>query len=176
MKMTSQPRDIKSGDLLFFRSTGFFGRLVCWMTGSEYCHVGLAHVVNGDVHIVDFREFGYNYALLSEYERDWPGQADVYRVDGLRSGKASLAVFHMIARKGERYGYLHIVKTGLLRMLPTWISSWFVLKECYRSSPHCSEAVCNAYRWVSRIDLAPNMPDWHTSPGDIIAGGKVVKV
>ena len=171
--MKTNPRDIRTGDLLFFRATGFCGRLVCWMTGSEYCHVGLAYVMDGVPHIVDFREFGYNFALLAEYERDWPGEADVYRVTGLTPKILNRTVAHMIGRNDERYGYLHILKTGLLRMLPTFATSFFVLKECERSAPHCSEAVCNAYRWASGIDLVPGVPDWHTSPADIVNAGMV---
>ena len=169
--------NIQTGDLLFFKPTGFWGRVVCWMTGSEYCHVGLAHIECGRVYVIDFCETGFRCATLSEIEANWPGEADVYRVNEQISFSVLRRVVHqMFWREWQKYGYLHILKTGLLRVLPTWLTSFFILKECERSAPHCSEAVCNAYRWAAGIDLVPGIPDWHTSPGDIVRAGKIEKV
>lgn len=168
-------RDIKPGDLLFFRPTGWVGRLICWITRSNHCHVGLAERVGGDVWIAEYRERGFRFLPLDEAEEEWGCEADVYRYHGLTAMQVE-RILYKFKNGPTKYGFWHLIKTGLLRMLPVWLGSFLVGKECTRHAPHCSEAVCGAFRWAVDVDLVPPMPDWHTAPGDIIKSGKVTKV
>ena len=166
--------NIRTGDLLFFRPTGWIGRLICRLTRSEYCHVGIAEIVKGIIYIAEYREFGFRYEMLRCVEKEWGLKADVYRAEWLNSHHAKRVVDYMTSNP-QRYGYWHIIASGLLRLFPVYVGKWLV-HECERHSPHCSEAVCRAMKWATGIDLVPGIPDWHTSPGDVVKAGKVVKI
>ena len=179
-KMNNLPRDIQTGDLLFFRPTGWVGRLICAVTKSEYCHVGLAF--NGDegIEIREFREFGYREILLEQAEHEWGDTSDVWRhVDLCES--TSLTKWDRLLAAGNmrcfprKYGYFHFAWVAFYMLFFRRVSCWFVPKECDEHAPTCSEAVCHAYRLIGR-DLVPDVPDRLTSPGDIIKAGKVKKV
>ena len=168
---------IQTGDLLFFRPTGWFGRIVCWLTRSRYCHVGIAEVDsrNDTIWIVHFMNDGFRYERLCDVELAWPGSAEVFRVKAITQLQRNVAAAYMRDRKGERYGYFHVVVTGLLRLVPRWVARNCFQAECERPNPHCSEAVCWAYRHAV-VDLVETKPDWNTAPGDIVKSKKVEKV
>jgi hypothetical protein len=170
---------IKTGDLLFFRPTGWVGRLICLVTRSEYCHVGLAYVgVLENIHLCEYREFGYREIELKEAIKEWGDSPDVWRVE-----EKYHEVYHMpstatymIATFNKNYGWFHFIKIAFFMLFFRWVTMFFVPKECEKHAPTCSESVCMAYRKGCGVDLVTGIPDRLTSPGDIISGGKIKKV
>jgi len=166
-------RNIQTGDLLFFRPTGWVGRLICLVTRSEYCHVGLACIeVDGDVSIREYREFGYREMSLEEAEREWEDKADVWRNESSLSAEYATIFIRSCPKE---YGWFHFLWIGFFMLCFRWLTKRLIFAECDQHAPTCSEAVCRAYRYSGR-ELVAGIPDRLTSPGDIIRGGKIIKV
>ena len=153
--------------------------MVCWVTRSPYCHVGIAWFgakQNSKMEVIHFTEKGGQHDYLNDVVLDY-GEPDVYRIEGLTDNQevSIYAFMYGLDFISSHYGFFHTVTTGIVRLMPQWVGKlldW----ECHRHAPHCSEAVCRAFRYGADIDLVPNKPDWQTAPGDIIKAGKVKRV
>jgi len=150
---------IQNGDLLLFRPTGWLGKIVAWVTKSQYCHVAIVY----DDDILEFREFvGHRQVSLLVAVAKWGDVPDVYRIIGYDPSTFHRVVNAFNAQSDVRYGWLHALKAGITRRLPNWL-----FRECEKHPPHCSEAVCRAFRLGAGIVLVPGKYDWRTTPGDL---------
>ena len=147
------------GDVLLFRPSGFWGRLVARATGSEYCHAALFLGTSGKT-VAEMREFiGGRIVPIAVYATE---TIDVFRADDADWGVCLDAILAMYRILGSPYSFWHGIAAWLLRRLPQVMRS----RECDHHGYHCSQAVSKAYR-EAEFDLRPGLPDWATTPGDL---------
>jgi hypothetical protein len=160
---------MKSGDLLLFRPTGILGRIVCFFSSSEYCHVGLVY----ENHILEFMtNTGYRVEIIEKAIEEWGDNPDIYRCSFLDDFEIEDIIYEYKLLQDKPYGWYNVIRTGLLKLFP---DSWFQ-NECDKYAPHCSQAVCKSFRLGGNLDLVPNKPDWRSTPGDIVKCTAIKKV
>ena len=159
--------DIQNGDILMFYPSGILGKLVAFITGSQYCHCGIVEHVDDGFFLKDFLTFGgYRYMRVEEAVVKWGVNPDVFRLIDHDTVDVHAAVAAMKSlQSAKSYGWYHAIWIGLLKWTPKWMFQY----ECNWKyhAPHCSEAVNWSFRTGAGIDLVKDIPDWRTSPGDI---------
>jgi len=161
---------IRDGDVLLFRRRrGFLSKLIAVAGRSEYCHAAMAAWWNDRLMCLEtVQGCGGRAVLLSTLVEDAPGRIDVFRaLPKLRRFRRLSAVEAMIEITGRRYGWPALVKAALVH-LP--MVRFLVRAETNDAAdghlPFCSQAVAWAYR-LGGLDLAPNLADRQTEPGDL---------
>lgn len=193
LRKYSQVRtDIWEADILLFRGSGFFSKLIKIASKGEYSHVGLASwqwaknqrgvFIPKNLELIEFREFkGGRVVNLSTQIDAYPGLIDVYRP----------------ARKMQRFSVEHpsgewtclnpIEVTNTMRLMTGlpygWKRIWLLARESLlgtrivfapniddeyvaKTYPVCSGAVCRSFR-KSAFDLVKNKSDDECDPSDI---------
>jgi hypothetical protein len=159
--------NLQPGDVLLFRPTGFWGRLVAFATGSDYCH---AAMYVGDGKVAEMREWIGGRTLPLEAHA---GEAiDVFRINFPIIAYTAMEV--MIVLLDEPYSFRHGVAAFLYRRIPKWFRKRFRF-ECDHHGYHCSQAIATAYR-LSGLNLCPKLPDWATTPGDLAKSKRLQRI
>ena len=169
---TECAEEILDSDLLLFRSRG----LVSFVGRGHYSHAGKAAWWNGELFLLEVREFyGGRAVLLESQVKRRPGQIDVFRTNPdnrwplYRRDKA-VAVMQRFA--GCDYGYWNVLMAALTH-LPVFRS--FVTPDTNDGAetenlvrpPFCSQACAIADRIGGGIDPVPHLSDRFTEPGDL---------
>lgn len=157
---------IHAGDVILVRgNTPVISRMIRWVTGSEYTHVGLA--VNEDLIL----EIDINRDLairpISRHE-----DYDVYRYrHGLDpkqiKNMREIALHAALINKG--YDWVRILQFACEKL--------FYSKKAFHDKNRviCSEFIDNIYAYVG-IDLVPDKQDGNVTPGQISASPLLIKV
>ncbi len=172
-------RDILSGDLLLWRPSGLFGKLICAASGSRHSHAGIAAWIklpSGVRRLVSLETVegrGGVVQPLSELVKKWPGLIDVYRANAgnrwLEFERAAVVTAFWDNVIGSEYGKWAAVKAALRKML---VLRMF-LKPDYQdgkisgSPPFCSGAVSRWTREGGGVDPVPGLADDSTWPGHL---------
>ena len=188
---------IKEADVLLFRAAKFPG--VGWWIGSytrsDYSHAGIAHWENGELYVVEFREFkGSRKHLLDEYIKEGK-QIDVFRPvetviypliqqdtfddtyyltyteQRFTADIAQAIISTALELLGKDYSYWTI-----WQMFKTYIPFVRLGRKVIKNGEPtpksfvCSTLVTYAYR-KHYIDPVPFLSDGYTSPGDLARSG-----
>jgi len=171
---------VQDGDVLLFRARGPVSRVIGWATRSRYSHVALAVWIRQRLMVAESRELrGCRIIPMSAALQD--ARVDRYEPPPWATDfDREMVVDAALARLGQPYGYLHLVRialsklpTVLLRRLPVvgrWIPAGRQWSEDDREpggpSMICSEYVSSCYR-AGGLDLVPRLADRDTTPGDL---------
>ena len=129
MSTAIAPEDVRVGDVLLYRPTGWIGRMICLFDGGDYSH---AAIYTGERVL---EAIGSGIAARDLGDSVGSGEVDVFRFlsdEGKRLGEAGCPVEPLVARMNhyianhERYGYEQILLLAALtstRRLPVvgWI-------------------------------------------------------
>ena len=98
--------EIKSGDLLAYRGSGFLSRLVKAWTNSDWSHVGIAWVFKGNVFILEAQEgSGVGIRALSHVlPMDWIPTHAVW---------SEAMENEIMGKLGKKYSYQDAIMVGL---------------------------------------------------------------
>lgn len=163
---------IGEGDILLFRPTTFYGRIVAWWTKAKHGHAALAMKTRTGVTVLEIHENGYREMSIEEHLSQG-AVIDVFRVDERKYDRTG-AVLEMMEYGGCKYGWLHVFIVAFRFIFPFLFRR---NKECSREhSPHCSQAVSKAVRVGGGIDLVPDVPDWKTAPVDLSKSDRLIYV
>ncbi|MGV3085466.1 hypothetical protein [Enterococcus dispar] len=102
--------DIKPGDVIFYRPTGFIGNVICKLTRSEYSHVSLAI---SPTKIIEANRFIKTRIADLHYTES---VHSVYRLNNISPEDRVKIVNAAVLMEGAGYDYLHIIGL-LLRVL-----------------------------------------------------------
>ena len=164
--------EILDSDLVLFQSRG----LIPLAGRGIHSHVGKAAWWNGELFLLEVREFyGGRAVLLESCVKKRPGRIDVFRANpdnrwtSYRRDKA-VAVMQRFA--GCDYGYWNVLMAAMTH-LPC--VRWFARPErndCSETSnlsrpPFCSQACAIADRIGGGIDPVPHLADRFTEPADL---------
>jgi virulence-associated protein VapD len=97
---------IKTGDIIAFSGTGFFGRLIRRFTGQTYSHVGIAWVISGRVFIVEALD-GRGVVM-----RPLSITLPFYRIES-KSDFTEIHEEYMLSKVGKAYSYIDAILAGL---------------------------------------------------------------
>lgn len=153
------PSNLLPGDVLLYHGTTLVGRIICFLTRSNYCHAAMIGV-NGKV----LEMFNLSGGKTSEVEEQAAYRIDVYRLHPFIESPARGAAENMAEAIRERYSLWHAILAGACLAF-RWIFRPF-RKECNRHGLHCSQAVSLAYRQAG-LDPWPGGSDWATTPGHL---------
>ncbi len=145
--------------LLFYKPTNLFGKLICWQTRSQYCHV--ANLINGDTIIEAIEGKGVikRNAENTDFEI-----ADLYEI----SPAPSLIQVHSIQnwlneQIGKKYDWL-----AVLRFLSR--------RRFYNNRKFfCSELAFEAFMQAG-IYLLCNTEAWEASPGLLSRSCSLIRI
>jgi len=157
-------RLIRNGDLLLWRPTNAFGRVIAAVTKSEYSHVGMAGWVFDDVllclQMIQWE--GGSPKNLSLWVAQYPGKCDVYR---LRRMHGRIAAQAMARRIGSNYGAIDFVHI-ITRRLFAWACKHEMHTAPFDHPLVCSGAVADACR-RGGVNVADQKPVWAVTPADL---------
>jgi len=170
---------IRDGDLLLWRPSGLFGRVICAGSGSQHSHAGIAGWItlpDGTRRLMSLETIegqGGVIRPLSELVAKWPGRIDVYRANPgnrwpeFNRSATVTAFFDNVI--GKEYGKWAAFKAALRKM--------FVLRLFLRPKygddqgagypPFCSGAVARWTREGGGVDPVPGLADDSTWPGPL---------
>ena len=170
---------LRDGDLLLWRPSGLFGRVICAASGSRHSHAGIAAWItlpNGVRRLVSLETVegrGGVVQPLSELVKKWPGLIDVYAANAgnrwpeFDRGAVVGAFWDNVI--GDYYGKLAALKSAMRKML---VLRMF-LKPDYQdgtisgSPPFCSGALSRWTRQGGGVDPVPGLADDSTWPGHL---------
>jgi hypothetical protein len=169
---------LKEGDILLFKHKGLFGWFVSQYSGSDYSHVGIVHILDGQYYCIEFREFiGCRMIDLKQYIQENCDRIDVFR-------PASYIYFNndVIRFDAEIAGKITAHAKQYIGHKYSWSTIFFLLQQyvpfsrlIFRQSyidtidPKnfvCSTLVAYLYREYY-TDLVSYLGDSYTKPGDI---------
>ena len=158
--------DLKTGDLLCFRSKDLDGTLVRLATRSEYSHIGLVFLYEKRVYCIEAVAAGVRLVLMSRRTRAYNGGIDYFRVLDVTDEQRRGATAFAFEQLGSRYN-----TSGILRFL------WFLIsgnkeRARQRGQWFCSEIVAEAYR-RQKAPLVERHAAAYTSPADLAASSRV---
>jgi hypothetical protein len=169
---------LKEGDILLFRHKGLFGWLVSKYSASDYSHVGIVHVIDGEYYCLEFREFiGCRMYSLKEYIKENCGRIDVFRpAASIQFNGTSISFNEEVAGKitahaktyvGQKYSWYTIF--FLLQQYVPFFR--LLIRQSYIDNIDpkyfvCSTLVAYLYR-IYYLDLVSYLSDSFTKPGDI---------
>jgi len=164
---------IHHGDLLLYRGGRWPVDLAIRTAGrSPYVHAAMAAWEDGRVYCLEMVECrGGRRVLLAEKVLGRPGRWDVFRTnpDGWwPEFDAAAAVEAMTGFIGTRYGWINLLRTGLLHLPLLRLLVRAETDDQARTTrpPYCSQAIAIASR-VGGLDPVPNLADRLTEPGDL---------
>jgi hypothetical protein len=173
VNLSDVQREIKDGDLLLFRGSGFVSRLISAAGRSDYTHAARAVWWGNDLFCCEVRELkgGRAVSLESQIER-FPGAIDVFEANPSnrwREFNRYGAVRYMRRLAGCDYGYRG-VWLAALRRLPIWrfwVSADSDDRRVANQPPFCSQACAMADRIGGGVDPVPHLADRMTEPADL---------
>jgi len=163
--MSRYNADLKTGDILLYRSRGVVGRLITLFTGGAFSHAGLAIVDGGRRYVLDAR------APVCDVR---PVSVDVRAGDSIRVMRlpadiawdaASLADFAYEVEGYAPYGVAKLLANAWTAMFgvpdglldPCGVPRRFI----------CSELVSRCCRMFAGVDPCVERPDRYTTPRDL---------
>lgn len=158
--------DMKNGDLLFFKGSGFFSKLIKWGTNSKYSHIAIC--VNADMNLAieaQGRVRAQDIRKMFDY--------DVYRVKPEYEYNLTMVVSYLVNKLNNPYDYAGVIFLGLLKILhlKNTANKWQRDRDYF-----CSELGINAFN-NGNLNLTPQIIGAGVgSPADIIEGGIIGKV
>lgn len=158
------------GDILLFRPTTRYGKIVAWWTKGKHGHAAMLMKNGVFLTVLEIFEEGFRTRSVEDYLKE-SAVIDVYRVTD-KGYDGITATSRMFEYRNCRYGWWHAFVVGLKHVFPLLFRR---KKECSRDhSPHCSQAVSYATREGGGVDLVPELPDYKTTPKDL-ADSKLLK-
>lgn len=171
--LSQQRSRICNGDLLLFRGTGIFSRMIRAAGRSQYSHAARAIWWDDLLFCCEVRELqGGRAVTLESQVKKYPGAIDVFEVNPDRRWAEydrCGATRTMRRLAGCDYGYFGVFKAAL-RHLPVWR---FLIRPDMNDNrvtdqpPFCSQACAMADRIGGRVDPVPHLADRVTEPADL---------
>lgn len=163
---------IQDGDILLFRGTSWFSRLLRWGMRSPYSHSGILGWWNGRLMVLEAVPTGVMASRMSLIVQQYSGQVELWTTDDPLSRAEVIRAAQLLI--GKRYS-----KFKLLRNLRRLI---FGRDRVEAPDPEaapedfvCSEFVSRVWR-AGGVDLSKDSPDVYTKPSDIAKSPSVRKV
>ena len=136
--------EIQAADVIFYRPTGFIGRVISYFTSSPYSHVALAIDANT---IIEANRFIKTRVVPIEYDNKI---THIYRLDNVTQEERDRIVSIALSYEGTDYDYAQIFEM--------FVRIVFRIKRTLFNNQQkltCSEVVDNAFykAGVKRKDL-----------------------
>lgn len=169
---------LEDGDIVLCTGNGPMSRMIRWLTRSRFSHAAIILHWHGRVLVHEaVGSSGVRVWLLSACVRKYNGRVTLYRPTKETRERLDLAALRRVALDHLGTGY---------RTMGLFQSAWHLLvsrkkalKDFSKRPPKreflCSELVSACYREAG-IDLAPDVPDGYTTPGDLERSPSLVRV
>ena len=172
-------QEILDGDLLLWRPSGLFGRLICAASSSQYSHAGIAGwlaMPSGQKRLFSLETIegcGGRILPLSELVWKHPGLIDVYQANPGdrwphfdRHGTVGKFLKNVI---GKEYGCWAAFKAAMRKMLVLRMILVPNRDDSHVSGypPFCSGAVSRWTKEGGGVDPVPHLADDSTWPGHL---------
>lgn len=164
--------DIKDGDVLLYRGTGFFSRIIQIATRSKYSHTGIAAWWNDRLMVLEAVRRGVMVTPLSKNINDYHGDVEWYTCKEAVPVKKRTAMIKFAQHElGKKYDFLKAFWLGMIYLLRRPKNPDDQLIKATKL--FCSFYVAQIYNAVN-IDLQPGLSDRHMAPEDISNSKKLV--
>ncbi len=163
--------DILDGDVLLYRGSGFFAKMIQVVTRSKYSHTGVAAWWNNRLMVLEAVNRGVMVTPLSKNIESYHGDIEWYSTKtDLSSEQRSDMVDFAQQELGKEYDYLKAFWLGLVFLLRRPKDPNDALIKATKL--FCSYYVAQIYNSVG-IDLQPELSDRHMAPKDISTSSKL---
>jgi hypothetical protein len=165
---------IRDGDILLFRGTSWFSRLLRWGTRSQYSHSAILGWWNGRLMVLEAVPTGVMASRMSIVVQQYSGDVELWTTDDDLARAEVIRAAQLLI--GRRYSKLKLLR-NLRRLI-------FGRRRDEPGDPDldappedfvCSEFVSTVWR-AGGVDLAKDAPDVFTKPGDIATSPRLRKV
>ncbi len=156
---------MQAGDILLFRRGSLISKIIQWGTNSPYSHVAicvdpdknLLIEAQGIVRANDIRR-------VKDYDIFRVKQGYIYDLDDVIS--------YLVDKLNSNYDYLGVIYLGLLKLfqMKKTANAWQKKKDYF-----CSELLSGGFEYGG-LDIAPQIEDDVTSPGDIADSEIIEKI
>jgi len=165
--------EIRDGDLLLFRGSGFISRLIRTAGRTRYTHAAKAVWWRDVLFCCETRELrGGRAVTLASQVRRYPSAIDVFETNPAnrwRDYNRQAAARFMLQLAGCDYGYANVLRAALLHLPVVRLVARPSLDDEHisRFPPFCSAACAMADRLGGGVDPVPLLADRFTEPGDL---------
>ncbi len=164
----SARKQIQTGDVLLFRGTSAVSRIIRWGSRSEYSHAGLAAWWGDRLIVFQAVSHGAQVVPVSSAVDVYDGQVDWWAPRADITVDPEILLDYAVKMLGRAYafnGVINLMWRMAIRRFKGLPDPKAAPKELF-----CSQYVSYCYRQAG-VDLAKNIDDGSTSPGDLARGG-----
>lgn len=160
---------MQNGDILLFKGSGTFSRVIRWACNTDYSHAGIVAWWGDRLMVLEAKAPGVVVSPISKNLQQYPGEIDYFRLTAgteLPADRRQAMLYFALQQLGKQYAVWRLVPfflrlvTGTLKKRRGW------QPQDIASSYFCSEYVSAVYD-AGGLDLDILQPHHFTSPGSI---------